>query len=104
MGDSWYPPLRVYGRESNSVVALPSARAAPAARSARARALRSIDDSVQVLRGAADIEMDAAVRVHRARMAAAAVRERHPGVRGRRGRSPVARSAERLRAAERPHR
>src|SRR5438067_5954499 len=108
MGDSWSPPLRPYGRESNGAVALPSARAAPAAKSARKSALRSdIDRSVDV-RARARVgwtgDQDGAVQGYRACMAAGAVGEGYAGVGGGARRNPVARSTECLRRPRRPHR
>src|SRR6266478_6280471 len=92
---SWCPPSRTNGRESNSVVESPPARAEAAASRARTRGLRTdIDRSVDVEArpgiGRTGDE-DVAGGVHRPGMAAGAVGEDDPAVRTDAGRSTVAR-------------
>src|SRR6267378_2105933 len=105
---SWCPPSRTNGRESNSVVASPPARAAAEASRARTNALgtdidRSIDVKARPGIGRTGDE-DVAAGVHRPGMAAGAVGEDDPAVRTDAGRHAVARTAERLRGPERPRR
>src|SRR5215470_15282480 len=101
------PPSRTKGRESNSVVALPSARAPPAASRARTSALRTdIDHSIDMEAGSrlgwAGDDDHALWRDRLGMAAGAAVGEGGFRVRGG-GRQAMAGPAERLRR-ERPHR